>query len=222
MKRLAIPVLLAVLFACASLAGAQPVYVEPESVGPKLDVPSLLPLMKQGELCFVTSKDNGRLKQATAIALINAPQAIVWETVVNFAAYPEFMPTVNKAEVVKREDGEVVVDYRLEVPGPNIDFTVRHRFVPQSQVDVWLEDDKGPLKKGGWRFELLPADGGQTILLYDFYSDLTDVNWIVRWLLNKHPVIESGLNVGSALITVQSIKRRAETQAACPKPAEKP
>ncbi|MFH2100406.1 MAG: SRPBCC family protein, partial [Pseudomonadota bacterium] len=193
-------------------AGAEPVYVEPESMGPKLDVAALMPLLSEGDLCMVTSKENGRLKQATAMTLINAPQALVWETVVNFAAYPEFMPTVDKAEIVERVDGEVVVDYRLEVPGPNIDFTVRHRFIPQTQVDVWLENDDGPLKTGGWRFELLPVDENRTLLIYDFYTDMSDTNWLVRILLKNHPVIESGINVGSALISVQSMKKRAESQ----------
>ncbi|MBW1988079.1 MAG: SRPBCC family protein [Deltaproteobacteria bacterium] len=202
---------LAVFSAACPAALAEPTYVVPEIMGDRLDMEALLPLLEEGELCLVASHEDGRLKQVTAMALVNAPRQKVWDLLCDFSAYEDYMPTVAKSELKQQEDnGDAVVYFSLEVPGPNIDFTVHNRFSEPEKIDIWLENDHGPLKTGGWRWELLSPDPGRTILLYDFYTDVTDTNWIVRWLIKNHPIIAHGVNVGSALVGVQSVKRRAE------------
>ncbi len=177
----------------------------------RVDINALVPLLQKGELSLVESFRSGRLKQVAVIGLVNAAPDKVWRVLTDYGRYMEFMPNLAEIEVVKREGDDIVLEYELEVPGSNIEYTLRHHHVPKSRIDITLVGDEGDITSGAWRWELVPTAGGaKTILIYTLYTDVRETSWIIRQVLKSQPSMEHGLNVATGLITVQTVKKRAE------------
>jgi ribosome-associated toxin RatA of RatAB toxin-antitoxin module len=205
--RLALLVLAAVSVPVA--VAAAPRMVELQELVSRAELQALAPLLARGELSLVQSWPSGRLRQVTVLALIPAPPSRVWAALTDYAAYPEFMPNVASVEILGRQGQDTVVHYELEVPGTNVEYTLRHRHQPEARVDIWLEDDEGDIRTGGWRWELVPHDGGKaTLVLYHLYTDVRESSWIVKQMLSAQPAMEHGLNVATGLVTVQALQRR--------------
>jgi ribosome-associated toxin RatA of RatAB toxin-antitoxin module len=195
-------------FACIA---AEPVHVELTSIGELMDTNTLGPLLEKGELSMVTSREDGHLKQAIVIGLVKAPPEKVWGVVTDYEHYKDFMPNVKESKVLKREGDDVVVHYVIAVPGPNVHYTLRHHHVAPGRIDISLEDDKGSIRTGGWRWEFLPVDNGaKTIMVYYLYTDVRETSWIVRYILKSSPYIEHGINVSAGLVTLAGLRARIE------------
>jgi len=185
--------------------------VELESVSNRIDLAELAPFLARGELSFVESKKNGKLKQVTVIGLINAEPHRVWSALTDYDHYAEFIPSVVEATVIKREGADVVVEYEIEVPGSNVEYTRRHRHFPKKRIEIWLEDEEGDIQTGGWRWEIISHAGGKkTILVHTAYYNVAESSWILRQFLKSNPTTEHGLNVASAQVGVRAMKKRAE------------
>ena len=185
--------------------------VKLESITSTVDVQKLLPFLARGELAFVESKPNGKLKQATVMAQVLAPPAVVWKVLTDYEHYADFIPNVAEAKVVKREGNDVVVAYEIEVPGSNVEYTRRDRLFPPNRIEGWVDDDEGDITRGAWRWQLFPvAAGTKTILVLTLYYDVSESSWILRQFLKSNPTTEHGLNVASGQVAVRAMKQRAE------------
>lgn len=203
---------LLVFLPCQAIA--QPVYIQPDSVGATLDLEAMAALIGDNELALVQSHPDGTFKQATVMAVVNAPRDIVWGVVTDYNNFAEFLPAIDRANITYAQGDETVIAYRLNVPGPNISYTVRYTHNYPESIDIRLEDDKGAIKTGGWRFELYPFDGGKkTFLVYYLITDVKEASFIMRLLLKNHPVLEHGINVATGLVTIRPMKVRAESLA---------
>jgi ribosome-associated toxin RatA of RatAB toxin-antitoxin module len=193
---------------------AQPTYIAPESVGATLDLEAMAALIGDNELALVASHPDGTFKQATVMAVVNAPRDIVWGVITDYDNFAEFLPGIDRANITYAQGDETVIAYRLNVPGPNISYTVRYTHNYPDSIDMRLEDDKGAIKTGGWRFELYPFDDGKkTFIVYYLITDVKEASWIIRYILKNHPVLEHGINVATGLVTVRPMKMRAEALA---------
>jgi ribosome-associated toxin RatA of RatAB toxin-antitoxin module len=206
------------MFLCATLAAlafsapAQARKVVLGDITKRVDLGSLVPLLKNGEVSLVESYANGELKEVTVFGLVNAPQAKVWAVLTDYGHYPEFMPNVASLEVVSKDGDDAVLAYELEVPGSNLSYRLRHHHLPaQFRLEVSLADDEGDIETGAWRWDLVPyAGGAQTIVVYTLYTDVRESSWIIRQVLKDQPSMEHGLNVSTGLISVGAIKKKAE------------
>lgn len=191
---------------------AAPKRVDLDSIAERLDPNALLPLLQRGVLSLVESKADGRLKQATVIGLVKANPERVWEVLTGYEQFVRFMPNLAELEVISRRGDEVVVAYELEVPGSNLEYSLRHlHHASHRRIDIELADDEGDITTGAWRWELLPLAGGsQTLLVYTLYSDVRESSWFLRQALKSQPSIEHGLNVATGLVTVRAVQTRAE------------
>lgn len=202
-------VLLLILFLPS--AGGAVKQVKLGSIVGRVDFKPLVPLLQKGELSLVESYRSGRLRQVTVVALVKATPAKVWRVLTDYEHYVEFMPNLDEIEITKREGADVVIAYELEVPGPNMDYTLIHHHVPKTRIDVTLADDEGDIQTGAWRWELIPhQNGSQTILVYSLYTDVRESSWVLRQIMKSQPSLEHGLNVATGLVTVRAIMKRAE------------
>jgi ribosome-associated toxin RatA of RatAB toxin-antitoxin module len=185
--------------------------VELGSIVGRVDFKPLVPLLEKGELSLVESYRNGRLRQVTVVALVKASPDKVWRVLTDYEHYVEFMPNLDELEIVKRQGADVVIAYELEVPGPNMDYSLVHHHEPKTRIDITLADDEGDIQTGAWRWELVShAGGNQTILVYSLYTDVRESSWILKQIMKSQPSLEHGLNVATGLVTVRAIKKRAE------------
>ena len=177
----------------------------------RVDFKPLVPLLEKGELSLVESYRSGRLRQVTVVSLVKAPPERVWRVLTDYQNYVKFMPNLDEIEITKRRGADVFIAYELEVPGPNMDYTLIHHHVPKTRIDITLADDEGDIQTGAWRWELIPhKNGAQTILVYSLYTDVRESSWVLRQIMKSQPSLEHGLNVATGLVTVRAIKKRAE------------
>ena len=177
----------------------------------RVDFKSLVPLLEKGELSLVESYRSGRLRQVTVVSLVNASPDRVWRVLTDYENYVKFMPNLDEIEITKRQGADVYIAYELEVPGPNMDYTLIHHHVPKTRIDITLADDEGDIQTGAWRWELIPhQNGSQTILVYSLYTDVRESSWVLRQVMKSQPSLEHGLNVATGLVTIRAIKKRAE------------
>jgi hypothetical protein len=191
-------------------ASAKPRKIELAPLPEKLDIGLMAPMLNQGELIWVNSNKDGRLKQSSIMAIVDAPVKKTWDAVTDYDHYNEIMPRAKKIVVISRENGDAILNYKIDLPGPDFVYTLRHHHTPMTRVDIWPEDDKGDIKTGAWRWELFPIGGNKTILVYTFYTDIRESSWILKIALKSDPSMEHGINIATGLVTVNAIKRWAE------------
>jgi len=185
--------------------------IELRSISNLIDVGKLTPFLARGDLALVESLPDDKLKQATVMALVEAPPATVWKVLTDYEHYTDFIPNVAEANVVKREGRDVVVAYEIEVPGSNVEYTRRDRLFPPDRIEAWLDDDEGDITRGAWRWQLVStATGSRTILILTLYYDVAESSWVMRQFLKSNPTTEHGLNVASGQVAVEAMKKRAE------------
>ena len=185
--------------------------VKLDSVVGKLDLDVLLPMLEKGEVSLVESYRNGCLRQVTVMCLADVTPRKIWEVITDYNHYLEFFPNLEGLEIVRWTGEEIVLEYELEVPGPNMEYTLIHKHSPPGRIDIYLADDEGDIQTGAWRWELVPLEHGKrTIIVYTLYTDVREASWFIRQALKASPSIEHGLNVATGLVTVRAVKKRAE------------
>ncbi|MCJ7774731.1 MAG: hypothetical protein MUP22_16525 [Desulfobacterales bacterium] len=152
-------------------------------------------LIEQGEIIvreIPTNHQAGRTFKA--IGLINAEVDHIYQTLQDFDSYPEFMPNLEKIEVVKRDSNSAVLNYTLDLPLNKVkkyrlatDFKqgTGSAFITWKQIP-WPglnESEKINDTTGYWNFSNYPNMKGYVLAVYHVYTDPgpipTGLGWIV-------------------------------------------
>lgn len=165
-------------------------------------------LLRRGDLTLIETQADGRLRQATAIGLLDAPVERVWELLVDFAAYPRWMPKVASAEVRPVSQGVVEVDWAVSIAGPDVRYRSRHELDREAWV-IRGEQVSGELAGSRWDWRLEPR-GAQTVLYREVYSNVVGSNWLIRQVEDETHTLEYGINAASGIIELQSVRRALE------------
>lgn len=177
----------------------------------ELDPKALAPLLAKGDLCLVSSREDGTLAQVTAMGLANATPSAVWDAVTDYKGYPQWMPGVKKTRILKEDAAQVRVAYELDAPGVKVKYTMIHSHSCPDRIENRLADDKGSIKAGAWRWDFIPHESGKkTFVVYSLYTDLRASSWLIKKLLNSQPAMEHGINVGSGVITLRAVIKKTE------------
>ncbi len=196
--------------ALAAHASAKPRKIELAPLPEKFDVKAMAPMLEKGEIIWVNSQKDGKFKQASIISIVNASARKTWDAVTDYDHYNELMPKTNKIVVLSREGNDAVLNYTIDLPGPDFVYTLRHHNIPYTKVEIRPENDKGDIKTGAWRWELFPLEENRTVLVYTLYTDIRESSWVLRMALKADPSMEHGINIATGLVTVNAIKRWAE------------
>jgi coenzyme Q-binding protein COQ10 len=133
--------------------------------------------------------------------VINAPIDKVFDVIVDYERYPEFLSDVRQAQILSQNDGVSVVSFELELI-MRIGYTLR--LVEDRPTSVHWTLEKAKMmssNEGGWRLEDL--GGGKTRATYGLEIKL-------RGLIPKS--VSSRL-IGTTLPdTLQRFKARAESK----------
>ena len=112
----------------------------------------------------VEFNDAGRFKRARTTLTVDAPPDVVWATLLDFNAYPSFMPRVDEANPRKRE-GRLLVDFELDTPLVSTSYTSRYQLLPnEKKMHVVVVD--GDIEDSEFHWSLAPVAGG-TRITYD-------------------------------------------------------
>jgi hypothetical protein len=197
-----------ILFSTQTLAKGRKIELSP--LPDKINVASMAPMLDKGDMIWVSSYKDGKLKQATIMSIVNAPLKTTWNALTDYDHYMDFIPNAKRITVLSREGNDVVLKYVISLPVSNFSYTIRNRHTYPTRIDSWPEDDKGDIKSGAWRCELFSFGEDKTILVYTFYTDIRESSWIIKFVLKIDPSIEHSINIATGMVTVSAIRRWAE------------
>jgi hypothetical protein len=164
---------------------------------------SLDALLARGEVSLLETWPDGRLKAATAIALVHAPIDAVWTKLVGWGEYVHWMPQVTKSEVVSLESNVAVVDWTLAVVGPNINFRGRYEQDPVAHRITGTQVS-GALSGSNWEWRLEPA-GADTMVYRSVRSNVVETNWIIKQVEDENHTLDYGINVATGIVEVRGL-----------------
>jgi len=168
----------------------------------------LMELLARGPVVLVETDDAGRLSQATAVQLVEAPVERVWAVATDFGRFREFMPKTLRSDAapVAGSPGQVDVTYEVEVPGPNPVYTLRYA-PDEARREIPCRWVRGDLQGSHCRFRLV-AQGRRTLLYYTTLS--RNYSSLAQSLEDEGQTVTVGVNVSAALAVVNAVRRRAE------------
>ena len=166
-------------------------------------------LIEQGEVIVYeipTIHKNGRTFKA--IGLINGEVDHVYKVLQDFESYPEFMPNLDKIEVLKHDSNSAILNYTLDLPlnkvkkyrlstdfkQENNEAVITWKLIPWPGLK---ESEKINDTTGYWNFSKYPHKKGYILAVYHVYTDPgpipTGLGWIVD-ILTKNSVPDVVLN----------------------------
>lgn len=183
-----------------------------EIIGKKINISSVEKILNGRMMVLLDKTTSGIPYLVSAGTILDAPVEKVWETLVDFKTYKEYMPFVEKSEVIPTEDENVKdTDYslvfRIAIIPFSIDFTIRNYFQPPKRFDWYAT--KGDLAEDYGFWELTPTtDGKKTIAFYSVFT--RSGSSFINSILEKEPVLSLGFDIALASSVVRVVKERLE------------
>jgi len=191
---------------CATVADAK---VMPLTPLPELEIAKLATTLGAGDLALIESNPDGTMRQVTLLLLVRAAPELVHEVLAHPGEYRHFVRNVSKSSWQVRPDGIGISAWQLDLPVSSFTQISAYRFDPgpTAPVHVTSVDDA---EDATWRWELVPVDGGGTILVQYGYTDVKHSSAFVRSFLKKMPVTEHGLALAAQLLLASNVRAEAE------------
>lgn len=167
----------------------------------------LVPLLNRGPLALVEQAKDGKFQAATAIVLVNAPPAKVYETLLDHAKFKDFVPKVLTSDVEKSNAKSFEVRFVIDVPGPDTDYTIRYVRDDEKRTlkGTWA---KGDLKDSRWEWRVEPGPEGKTLLFHEL--KVKNFSSVLTSLEDERQTMTVGVNVGSAIAATTAVKNHIE------------
>jgi ribosome-associated toxin RatA of RatAB toxin-antitoxin module len=152
-------------------------------------------------------------KTFIAGTIIDAPMATLCAIILDFAAYPRFMPNTEQAQIVRIDGKQTLLDMTLKLP---LGKTKRYRLSMASTVDntacraSWTMVRRGDLAAsdtiadtvGSWKLTPLAGNAQKTVVQYFVYSDPGAVPLGLGWIVDA-------LGKDSLPKTLEALRSRA-------------
>lgn len=182
----------------------------------------LAKMLRSGTVVIVHQNIKAGIPQfISSGTIVNAGPEKVWNVITDFEHYHEFMPQTDKVTVKSRKDNTLAVEYNL-----NFEFTIiklKMHYVLSTilnpPTDIWWsikKDEKNDISETTGRWEIIPYDNDRTLIFYTIYTDLKSSGKIIRYFLNQQPQLELAIQVSTATLVVESVKKRAEDTSLAP------
>lgn len=135
--------------------------------------------LRTGEIVYLSLEPRGGSGVAMrACGLIDAPPGQVWPVLRDCGDYQEFLPGVERSELVSREEGVAVCDTFIDLPFPLSGLhsvtRVRERELGEGggfERQWTLLRGSYQRNEGSWRLLPWSADGSRTLAVYELDMD---------------------------------------------------
>lgn len=163
-------------------------------------------LLAGGPLVRIETLPDGKLKQATCIADVDAPADLVWKVLTDFESYRFFMPRIEKLEVT-RDGNDSIVAYKLDTPVVSTSYTLRYSPDAANRI-MQVKQVKGDLGGSRYQWRVVTLADGRTRI---YYSGLIkNYSSIAERFEDEQQTLSIGINVVSLMATAKALKVRAE------------
>lgn len=174
-------------------------------LSPAAQAEDLADLLARGELALLETRPDGRVAQVTSIVDLDAPIAVVWAKITDFAAWKDWVPQVLESTATPQGADSLDVRWSIKAVGPPVRFTGRYT-LDRARWTVrgrWLE---GALEGSTWAWRLEDL-GGRTRLYRTAFTNAVADNWLLRSFDDDAHTLEIGLNAATGLIEAAALKR---------------
>lgn len=148
--------------------------------------------------------DGTRSARIKAHCVINRPPDAVWAVMLNYQKFHEFMPRLEKVEILEKTQSTMKVTETIHVPLGVLVYTIDLVFTPAQRTVSWTLDKsrQHDIAETFGTWEFLPYGQGKTLLRYT--TTLASGMFVPKFL--EDAMIKSDLS--NALL---SLKRRTES-----------
>ncbi len=148
--------------------------------------------------------NGARGARVNGYCIINTLPDVAWSIMLDYHKFDQFMPRLEKVEVLEQTPRTMKVTETVRVPLGVISYTVDLTFRPEQRTASWMLDKsrKNDLAETFGSWEFLPYGQGKTLLRYT--TTLDSGFFVPRFL--EELLLRS--NLSDALL---SLKRRAES-----------
>ncbi|MCL4557022.1 MAG: SRPBCC family protein [Deltaproteobacteria bacterium] len=167
-------------------------------------------LLQKGQLIFIDNAKPGEPQFVTVITLFDAPIDKVFSTITDYDHYVGNIPQTTEVRVTKKQGNTWFVNYKIEfkfsIIAEHANYTLKQVLDPPKSV-TWTRT-AGNLDRveGSWR--LISIDNGEkTIAFYREYTDISSLGFLVRYMLEKQPVLNTAISTSSALVYAKAMEK---------------
>ncbi|MBI3543136.1 MAG: SRPBCC family protein [Deltaproteobacteria bacterium] len=110
------------------------------------------------------------MAEASKTVEMTVPRDKLWETIIDYAKYPEFVDGAQKVKILSREAGKARVEYGIQLLSKDITYTLDH-FEQGPGGMRWELVDSNILKANSGSWTLKDVGGGRTEVTYSLALD---------------------------------------------------
>lgn len=165
---------------------------------------------------------NGRF--ITALIVIPKPVSDVRQMVADFTAYPQFVPQTAAAKILRHNEQQTSVDFKLSIDVGVIkiglkfiaDYTFEHN------GDITWVNREGDFAGSLGRFEFFTLSGQRTLLAYTSWTNFETAGFLVRTAMKLQPDLLVALPASTAAVIMRAYKERLSGALVKPAPVASP
>ncbi len=173
---------------------------------------SLASLLADGSFVRIEDGRDGRHRDTTSAALIDAPPEKVRAVVTDFDRYADWVPQVTRSEVIGRRgpstDVAFTLSFRFSVFSKSLSYSLRYR---ETDTQVAWDRLSNEFTENRGTIRWIGLDRGKrTAAFYRFYFDLAGLGPVVKLALKSSPQLEVAISASTAVLMARALKSRVE------------
>ncbi len=176
----------------------------------------LLPLLKMGTIVLIHKNHEG-IEFATGILHIKAPVEDVWNTVIDYPSYSEYVPNIGEVNIVdKISDKKWKVKYLLKFKvlnlfSMNVTYMLEQHYKPMREIwGIVSSEDETDFSDVRFREYFIDDGDGNTIFVYTAYADLKSFGYLAKILYKSFPELVTPTLVSVGTLYPEAVKERIE------------
>jgi len=179
------------------------------------DLTTLMKILKNGDVTIIKAVQPGHRQFITSVTLVNKSVEKVYNTIVDYDHFQEFMPQVENV-VVKpgKSANEADTEFHLKIMVGFVplryEYTMHSVYTPPTGMTWTLV--KGEMKENTGSWEIYPiGDDNRSIAFYTLYADLKSMGGVVKYIMKQQPALEISTQITTGTLTVKVTRERAES-----------
>lgn len=183
-----------------------------EEINPK----DLLPLLKLGTVVLIHKNQEG-IEFATGILHIKAPINEVWNTVIDYPSYGEYVPNIGKVEIAEKVTEEkwkvkYLLKFRvLNLFSMNVNYMLEQHYKPMNEIwGIVSPTQKSDFSDVRFREYFIDDGEGNTIFVYTAYADLRSFGYLAKVVYNSFPELVTPTLVSVGTLYPEAVKEKIE------------
>ena len=146
----------------------------------------------------------------SAFTVIDAPVKEVRGLIKDYASYSDVMPRTEKATIIQKAGRHSLVEYLLVFKLPVMAVKIKYvfQYTEENNGDISIRIHEGSGEDGASRWEFIPLDNGQTLLVYTTWNNLDNSGYFFKAIVNAQPGLKTTIPEISAILAIDAIKKQ--------------